>query len=109
MVVQGRGEAKELTTLPVLRYGSGHRKRWFKNPIHTQGAGDHFQSRISACSPCEFIKAIMGQLHRQLNEGTFPSELRVDLMTIFNLEGYASFLESAPPDGAILLGRNEKG
>jgi hypothetical protein len=26
---------KELTTLPVPRYGSGHRKRWFKNPIHT--------------------------------------------------------------------------
>ena len=25
---------KELTSLPVLRYGSGHRKRWFKNPIH---------------------------------------------------------------------------
>jgi hypothetical protein len=24
---------KELTPLPVLRYGSGHRKRWFKNPI----------------------------------------------------------------------------
>jgi hypothetical protein len=25
---------KELTPLPVLRYGSGHRKKWFKNPIH---------------------------------------------------------------------------
>ena len=26
---------KELTSLAVLRYGSGHRKRWFKNPIHS--------------------------------------------------------------------------
>ena len=25
---------KELTPLPVLRYGSDHRKKWFKNPIH---------------------------------------------------------------------------
>lgn len=24
---------KDLTSLSVLRYGSGHRKRWFKNPI----------------------------------------------------------------------------
>jgi hypothetical protein len=24
---------QELTSLPVLRYGSGHRKSWFKNPI----------------------------------------------------------------------------
>jgi outer membrane receptor protein involved in Fe transport len=22
-----------LTSIPVLRYGSGHRKRWFKNPV----------------------------------------------------------------------------
>src|SRR4030095_16224823 len=25
---------KELTPLPVPGYGFGHRKRWFKNPIH---------------------------------------------------------------------------
>src|SRR5262249_17338909 len=25
---------QKLTILPVLRYGCGHRKRWFKNPIH---------------------------------------------------------------------------
>ena len=25
---------KKLTPLPVLRYSSGHRKRWFKNPVH---------------------------------------------------------------------------
>jgi hypothetical protein len=28
---------KELTSLPVLRYDSGHRKRWFKNTIHACG------------------------------------------------------------------------
>ena len=26
---------KKLTSLPVLRYHSGHRKRWFKNPIQS--------------------------------------------------------------------------
>jgi len=24
-----------MSPLPVLRYGSGRRKRWFKNPIHS--------------------------------------------------------------------------
>jgi hypothetical protein len=27
---------KELTSIPVLRYGSDHRKRWFKNPIQSR-------------------------------------------------------------------------
>ena len=35
-----------LTTLPVLRYGSGHRKRWFKNPIHPGSHGAGFDGHI---------------------------------------------------------------
>jgi hypothetical protein len=30
-----RPAEQKLTSLPVLRYDSGHRKRWFKNPIQS--------------------------------------------------------------------------
>jgi len=36
-----RQAEKELTSLAVLRYGSDHRKRWFKNPIHS-----HFENEV---------------------------------------------------------------
>jgi len=45
---------KELTPLPVLRYGFGHRKRWFKNPIRATIALT-FEGALLARSYCPVV------------------------------------------------------
>src|SRR5262244_4552340 len=71
---------RELTTLPVLRYSSRHKKRWFKNPILTstsQGRKYVGQDHVGPCARGVSCWACAGAGRRGRRRGKGKNAFRV--------------------------------